>query len=258
MTGLNETVNNYLSHAQISQKQKELSACKTVAECNTVKKKWDQIDKRQTQEALTCLANEKCDSVMMSVDALKEIRDELKTACASFCDADRLGSLNELNSYFLPNGDINQDALRTGKLDVNRLVKSGINLGGSIAGTITGGILMIGGGAAVIAPEPSGISKPAGALTFMTGAATASDSAYGLYSSAVNLYRATQGGLVYLPDSGAGWIAQQVAPNNQTAQDIAQVGSLSLALLGGRVYVGTVPAYGGSAYSQMECWMPKQ
>ena len=79
---------------------------------------------------------------------------------------------------------------------------------------------------------------------------TLTDSAYGVYSNTVNLYRATQGSLVYLPDSGTGKRADWWAPGCQTAQDLAQGGSLSLAFLSGRVYVGTTLKYGDSAYAQ--------
>jgi hypothetical protein len=55
---------------------------------------------------------------------------------------------------------------------------------------------------------------------------------------------------VYLPDGGLSWFANMAAPGNQTAQDFAQIGTLSLAFASGRVYVGLVPAYGDSALSQ--------
>lgn len=101
-----------------------------------------------------------------------------------------------------------------------------------------------------MAPEPTGISKPSGALTAAVGAATLADSGYGVYSNTINLYRAIQGSVVYLPDSGLSKFAEYAVPGSQTAQDIAQIGSLGLAFASGRAYVGTVPAYGGSAFSQ--------
>ena len=76
------------------------------------------------------------------------------------------------------------------------------------------------------------------------------DSAYGVYSNTVNLYRAVQGSYVYLPDSGSGKLATWLVPNSQEAQDIAQIASLSLALAAGKVYVGTTPRYVDSAYAQ--------
>ena len=155
-----------------------------------------------------------------------------------------------MNGYFLPNGDVNQEALRTGQVDWGRLTKAGINFAGSVAGAGTGAILTVAGGALVLAPEPTGISKPAGALTAATGAATLADSSYGIYSNAVNLYRATQGSVVYLPDSGTGRLAEWLAPGSQTAQDFAQIGSLGLAFMAGRVYVGTTLRYGDSAFAQ--------
>ncbi|MBI2308171.1 MAG: hypothetical protein HYU78_12795 [Rhodocyclales bacterium] len=183
---------------------------------------------------------------MMSANAIKQIRDELQKTCTTFCSADALASLTELNGYFLPNGDVNQDALRTGQVDWARLTKAGINFAGSVAGAGTGAIMTVAGGTLVLA-EPTGISKPAGALTAATGMATLADSSYGIYSNAVNLYRATQGSVVYLPDSGTGRLAEWLAPGSQTAQDFAQMGSLGLALLSGRVQVGTTLVYGDSA-----------
>ena len=249
-SGLTEVANNYLAHQQINDKNKELASCKSVSACNAVKEKYNQIDKQQTQEAQTLLANGKGDSVMSSVSDLKQVRDDLQAACAVFCTADRQASLNELNNYFLPNGEVNQDSLRTGQVDLGRLVKASIGLAGAVAGTATGVILTGTGVALVAAPEPTGISKVAGATTATVGAATLTDSGYGLYSNAVNFYRATQGSVVYLPDSGLGLLAETLAPGNQTAQDVAQIGSLSLALASGRVYVGTTLAHGDSAFSQ--------
>ena len=242
--------NNYLTHQQIDQKQKELANCKSVAACKAVEDKWKAIDQQQTADALTFLVNGKGNSVMMSTDTLKQARDQLQKDCAAFCSADAMASLNELNGYFLPNGDINQEALRTGKIDLGRFVKAGINLAGSIAGVGTGAILATAGGALVVAPEPTGVSKVAGAVTATTGAATFADSSYGVYSNAVNLYRATQGSAVYLPDSGSGWLAEWLVPGSQAAQDIAQIGSLGLALVSGRVYVGTALKYGDSVFAQ--------
>ena len=242
--------NNYLTHPQIDQKQKELANCKSVADCKAVEDKWKAIDRQQTADALTHLINGKSSSVMISTDTLKQTRDQLQKDCAAFCSADAVASLNELNSYFLPNGDINQEALRTGKIDLGRFVKAGINLAGSIAGVGAGAILATAGGALVVTPEPTGVSKVAGAVTATTGAATFVDSSYGVYSNVVNLYRATQGSAAYLPDSGSAWLAERLEPGSQAAQDIAQIGSLGLALVSGRVYVGTALKYGDSVFAQ--------
>ena len=131
-----------------------------------------------------------------------------------------------------------------------RGLDGGVALAGSVAGVGTGAIMTTAGSALVIAPEPTGVSKTAGALTAATGVATLADSGYGVYSNVVNLYRATQGSVVYLPDSGSGKLAEWWASGDQAAQDYAQVGSLGLALLSGRVYVGTTLRYGDSAYAQ--------
>jgi filamentous hemagglutinin len=242
----NETVNNYLTKNQIDQKKKDLSICQSVAECKTVEDKWKTIDRKQTAEAQACLANGTCGSVMMTADTIKQIRDELQQTCTAFCSADALASLKELNTYFLSNGDVNLDALRTGNIDFGKLAKAGISLAGSVAGVGTGVILTATGGALVLAPEPTGVSKAAGALTTAVGISTVADSGYGVYSNAVNLYRATQGSVVYLPDSGTGRLADWLAPGSQPAQDFAQISSLSLALLSGRVQVGTTLIYGDS------------
>jgi hypothetical protein len=53
--------------------------------------------------------------------------------------------------------------------------------------------------------------------------------------------------LVYLPGSGGGLLADYLAPGSQTAQDMAQIGSLGLAFAAGRVYVGTALMYGDSS-----------
>jgi len=244
----NEVLNNYLTHNQIDQKKTELSNCKSVADCKAVQDKWNAIDKQQTADAKALLTNGNGSSVMMSVDTLKQIRDQLRVDCAAFCSADSLASLKELNGYFLPNGEINQAALSTGNVDIGRLAKASIGFAGSVAGLGTGAIMTTAGGAAILAP--TGISQLAGTATALTGLATIVDSSYGIYSNAVNFYRATQGSVVYLPDSGSGGLAEYFAPGNQTVADLAQISSLGLALIGGKVYVGTTLRYGDSAYAQ--------
>ena len=81
----NQTINNYLTHSQIRQKNDELASCKSPAECDAIKEKWRARDQEQTKEAIECLTNGKCTSVMMTIDDIKKARDELRVVCASFC-----------------------------------------------------------------------------------------------------------------------------------------------------------------------------
>ena len=238
---------NYLRHEQSKKKRSELANCGSKENCDIVKEKFNKIDQQQTHEAQTCLANGTCDSVMVSINEVKQARDTLRIVCTSFCSNDDHQSLKELESYFLPSGDINKDALRTGKVDWTQLGKAGIGVLGSVAGVATGTILLGAGGMMVLAPEPTGVSKAGGTLTVAVGAANLADSSYGLYSSLVNFYRASQGSLVYLPQGGFSWAADKLAPGSQTAQDYAQLAALNLALASGRVHVGTIQVYGDSA-----------
>lgn len=149
----------------------------------------------------------------------------------------------------MPNGDVNQDALRTGKVNLEQLAQAGIWLLGSAAGVGTGAILTATGAALIITPEPT-VSKLAGATTLAAGIGNIADSGYGLYSNAVNIYRALNGSQVYLPSGGFSWAAGAIAPGSQDAQDLGNMASLSLALGSGRVTVGTTVKYGDSAFSQ--------
>jgi hypothetical protein len=114
--GGNAAENNYLTHLQSDKKQQELANCKTVSECNAVKEKWEVVDKKQTQEAQILYDNNKRDSDMSTVNDIKNARNELQAACAVFCTTERQASLNELNSYFLPNGEFNFNPYKIGEM----------------------------------------------------------------------------------------------------------------------------------------------
>lgn len=128
--------------------------------------------------------------------------------------------------------------------------KSFVDIMGNGAGVVTGGILTAGGVGLLAAPEPTGITKIGGAFTLTTGLANIANSGAGLVNSTRNFIQALQDNPSDLPSSGFGVLADRFFPGSQTAQNLASVGDLSLALLSGRVPVGTAPINTFSALSQ--------
>jgi hypothetical protein len=114
-------------------------------------------------------------------------------------------------------------------------------------------VLTVGGAALIAAPEPTMISKVAGGATFAAGVANIANSGPGLVNAGRNLVRAIQDNPTTpanFPTSGSTILADAFFPGNQMAQNFATVADLSLALVSGRVPVGTAQINTFSALSQ--------
>ena len=97
------------------------------------------------------------------------------------------------------------------------------------------------------------ISKVAGGATFAAGVANIANSGPGLVNAGRNLVRAIHDNPTNpatLPTSGTTILADTFFPGNQTAQGLATVADLSLALVSGRVPVGTAQINSFSALSE--------
>ena len=124
---------------------------------------------------------------------------------------------------------------------------------GNGAGLVTGGLLTVGGAALIAAPEPTGVTKVGGALSFSAGMANIANSAPGFVNAGRNVVRALQdnpSNPANLATSGTTILANAFFPGSQTAQDWATVADLSLALASGRVPVSTAQINTFSALSQ--------
>ncbi|WP_040571126.1 RHS repeat-associated core domain-containing protein, partial [Methyloversatilis thermotolerans] len=170
-----------------------------------------------------------------------------------FISEDPLGfAAGDVNFYaYVGNNPVNAND-PSGLVDWRGVGKSTIDILGNGAGLVTGGVLTVAGAALIVAPEPM-ISKLAGGATFAAGAANVANSGPGLVNAGRNFVRAIQDNPTApanLPTSGTTILADTFFPGNQMAQDLATVADLSLALVSGRVPVGTAQINTFSALSQ--------
>ncbi|WP_262419877.1 beta strand repeat-containing protein [Paraburkholderia sp. 31.1] len=136
---------------------------------------------------------------------------------------------------------------------VGPLIQPAVGLAGSVAG-VAGGALMTGLGAVTLDPLVTGL-----------GIANLYTNGYGTYSNAVNLYNAWNGSTqAALPGSGFQATANYFFPNNQSAQNVAEIADLGLAFASGKVSVSssTFAPYGtGAALTQeqdLNTWLNSQ